>query len=99
MPGEWIEAVESRGVGTAESDDVSPSEQGDEMMLMGLRLEEGVSLARYEVLTDRPLPEERLSRLEEQGLIARARRGNDTRLTATPEGRMVLDALLGELLA
>ena len=69
------------------------------MMLMGLRLEEGVSLARYEVLTGRALPEERLSRLEEQGLIARARRGNDTRLTATPEGRMVLDALLGELLA
>ena len=99
LPGEWIAAVESRGVGTAESDDVSPSEQGDEMMLMGLRLEEGVSLARYEVLTGRALPEERLSRLEEQGLIARARRGNDTRLTATPEGRMVLDALLGELLA
>jgi hypothetical protein len=32
-------------------------------------------------------------------MIAREQRGNDTRLIATPDGRMVLDALLGELLA
>ena len=99
LPGEWIEAVEARGQGTASAEQVSPAEQGDEMMLMGLRLEEGVSLARYEALADRALPEGRLSRLEEQGLIRRDVQGNDTRLIATPEGRMLLDALLGELLA
>ena len=99
MPGDWIEAVEETGDGTQGTEEVSPSEQGDEMVLMGLRLEEGVSLARYEALTGRALPEERLARLEAQHLIAREQRGNDTRLIATPDGRMVLDALLGELLA
>lgn len=99
MPGDWIEAVEEMGDGTQSAEKVSPAEQGDEMVLMGLRLEEGVSLARYEALTGRALPEERLARLEVQHLIVRAQRGNDTRLVATPEGRMVLDTLLGELLA
>lgn len=99
MPGDWIEAVEETGDGTQSAEKVSPAEQGDEMVLMGLRLEEGVSLARYEALTGRALPEERLARLEVQHLIVRAQRGNDTRLVATPEGRMVLDTLLGELLA
>lgn len=99
MPGDWLEAVEATGDGTQTAEEVSPAEQGDEMMLMGLRLEEGVSLARYEALTGRALPEERLARLGEQGLIARAQRGNDTRLIATSQGRMVLNALLGELLA
>ncbi|MGX1198087.1 radical SAM family heme chaperone HemW [Parvibaculum sp. MBR-TMA-1.3b-4.2] len=99
MPGDWIEAVEETGDGTQGTEEVSPSGQGDEMALMGLRLEEGVSLARYEALTGRALPEERLARLEAQHMIAREQRGNDTRLIATPDGRMVLDALLGELLA
>ncbi len=99
MPGDWIEAVEETGDGTQGTEEVSPSEQGDEMVLMGLRLEEGISLARYEALTGRALPEERLARLEAQHLIGREQRGNDTRLIATPDGRMVLDALLGELLA
>lgn len=99
MPGDWLETVEATGDGTQTTEEVSPSEQGDEMILMGLRLEEGISLARYEAITGRALPEERLARLETQHLIARAQRGNDTRLIATPEGRMVLDTLLGELLA
>ncbi|MBX3494837.1 MAG: coproporphyrinogen III oxidase [Parvibaculum sp.] len=94
-PGQWIEAVEREGHGLEASEEISPAEQGDEMMLMGLRLEEGVSLSRYAKLTGRALAETRLENLATAGLL---RRDGD-RIRATPQGRLVLDALLARLLA
>src|SRR3546814_8940618 len=62
-PGAWIASVEKNGHGLEVTDPVSANEQGDEMMLMGLRLEEGVSLARYERLTGRALAPARIDSL------------------------------------
>ena len=94
-PGQWIEAVEQGGHGLEASEEISPAEQGDEMMLMGLRLEEGVSLSRYAKLTGRALADARIENLASAGLLLH----DGDRIRATPQGRLVLDALLARLLA
>lgn len=94
-PGAWIAAVEKNGHGLDVADPVSASEQGDEMMLMGLRLEEGVSLARYERLTGGALAPARIDGLIRDGALIR----NGDVIKASPEGRLVLNGVLGRLLA
>jgi len=95
MPGAWIEAVERGGHGLEAVEEIAPAEQGDEMMLMGLRLEEGVSLARYARLTGKGIAASRIDNLIGDGLLMRD--GDLIRTTA--QGRLVLDALLARLLA
>ena len=94
-PGQWIEAVEQGGHGIEASEEIPQAAQGDEMMLMGLRLEEGVSLSRYAKLTGQPLADTRIANLVAGGLLLR----DGDRIRATPQGRLVLDALLARLLA
>ena len=94
-PGAWLASVEADDHGLETREPVNASEQGDEMMLMGLRLNEGVSLARYERLTGHALEATRLDGLIGQGLL---RRDGDV-IAATPEGRLVLNGVLGRLLA
>ena len=70
------------------------SEEADEFLLMGLRLAEGIDLDRYERLAGRPFLAERISVLQDEGLVAPV--GN-SRLRATPSGMIVLDALVADL--
>jgi len=95
LPGEWIDSVEREGHGVEAMEDIAPAEQGDEMMLMGLRLAEGVSLARYARLTGKDISPARIEALVADNLLA----VEDGILRATPEGRMLLDAVLARLLA
>ncbi|MDO8290735.1 MAG: radical SAM family heme chaperone HemW [Parvibaculum sp.] len=94
-PGAWLASVEARDDGLETRENVSASEQGDEMMLMGLRLTEGVSLSRFERLAGQPLEATRLSGLVAQGLLTRE---GDV-IATTPDGRLVLNGVLGRLLA
>ncbi|MFZ3034123.1 MAG: radical SAM family heme chaperone HemW [Parvibaculum sp.] len=94
-PGAWLASVEAHNHGLETREMVRAGEQGDEMMLMGLRLSEGVSLARYERLTGHALDENRVESLVGQGLLVR----NGDVIVATPEGRLVLNGVLGRLLA
>ncbi|MCE9648125.1 MAG: radical SAM family heme chaperone HemW [Parvibaculum sp.] len=94
-PGAWLASVEASGHGLEVADPVKASEQGDEMMLMGLRLEEGVSLKRYERLTGRALDTTRVDGLIRDGALSR----DGDIIKATPEGRLVLNGVLGRLLA
>ena len=68
------------------------------MLLMGLRLSEGVSAARFAARTGMPLAQALdpviLAAAIEEGYLVQ----EGDRLCATPEGRMRLDALLGALL-
>ncbi|MGV8997591.1 MAG: radical SAM family heme chaperone HemW [Parvibaculaceae bacterium] len=94
-PGAWLASVEAKNHGLETREMVSATEQGDEMMLMGLRLSEGVSLSRFERLAGSPLEATRLSGLVSQGLLTR---DGDT-IAATADGRLVLNGVLGRLLA
>jgi oxygen-independent coproporphyrinogen-3 oxidase len=94
-PGAWLASVAAKDHGLETREPVSRVEQGDEMMLMGLRLSEGVSLSRFERLAGQPLEATRLDGLIGQGLLTR----EGDRIAATPEGRLVLNGVLGRLLA
>lgn len=93
-PESWLAAVEQNGTGVTSGERLMPWEEADEMLLMGLRLREGIDLARYEALARRSLDGERLAFLQGEKLVESV--GN-SRLRATPTGMAVLDALVADL--
>jgi putative oxygen-independent coproporphyrinogen III oxidase len=95
-PETWLGLVEQRGHGLVSEDLLSMEEEGDEFLLMGLRLREGVDAGRYAALAGRSLDERRVRNLVGDGLIAR-RQGQ--RLAVTREGFPVLDAVVADLAA
>jgi oxygen-independent coproporphyrinogen-3 oxidase len=92
-PAAWCAQVESRGHGLESEERLTPLEEAEEALLMGLRLQEGVALDRLASLTGHGLAAEPLGFLESEGLIAR--RGN--RIAATAAGCLVLNRLVTEL--
>jgi oxygen-independent coproporphyrinogen-3 oxidase len=95
-PETWLAQVERDGHGLVDDDPLTAEAEGDEFLLMGLRLREGIDPARYERLTGRTLDEVRIRNLEGDGLIARR---PDARLCVTREGFPVLDAVVADLAA
>ncbi|WP_334176561.1 radical SAM family heme chaperone HemW [Pseudoxanthobacter sp.] len=95
-PETWLEAVEQAGTGLSDDVVLTDAESADELLLMGLRLTEGVDLARHAALAGQPLDSGRIAALQDEGLVAL--RGN-SRLAATPRGRLVLNALVAALAA
>lgn len=95
-PETWLENVETNGHALIENVGLGPEEQGDEYLLMGLRLVDGIDVARYESLSLRKLDPKRLDALLEHGMIEEIK-GN--RLRVTPEGMSVLDAVVADLAA
>ncbi len=93
-PETWLAQVENVGHGMAAGEILSREQEADELLLMGLRLTEGVDIARYEQLSGRAPDTAILAGLQEEGLITPL--GN-TRLRASPAGMLVLDALVADL--
>jgi oxygen-independent coproporphyrinogen-3 oxidase len=93
-PETWAELVEQQGHGTVDGERLTREEEADEFLMMGLRLVEGIDLARFETLSGRTLPRRQLSILQEEGLVAPV--GNSG-LRATPSGMIVLNSLVTEL--
>ena len=96
-PEPWAERVERNGDGLTADEPVSADERAREALLMGLRLTEGVDLARFEARTGRTLVQsvdaEILARCIEEGYLTLT----PHRLTATREGRIRLNSLLTAL--
>ncbi|WP_245514006.1 radical SAM family heme chaperone HemW [Antarcticimicrobium luteum] len=92
-PAAWLQAV-SRGTGECVRMPLSPQDQGSEYLMMGMRLREGLDIERYAHLSGWPLPQPRIDRLLELGMI----RISDRRVMATDAGRPVLNAILRDLL-
>lgn len=92
-PETWRDLVAARGHGIASEELVSPEEQAREMLLMGLRINEGIDLVRHARLSNRPLAPERIAALADLGLVTLDR----TRLKATPAGRRILNAVIADL--
>jgi len=93
-PEGWLQQVETQGTGESPRRAVPLAEQADELLMMGLRLAEGVDLARQARLAGQPLDAQALARLDDLGLVIRT----GGRLIATPAGRAVLNGVLRELL-
>ena len=93
-PGKWLDTV-AYGCGESLREALPPSDQATEHLLMGLRLREGIDMARHEKLSGMPLDASRLAHLTEIGMVE----VSGSRLRATQAGRPVLDAVLRTLLA
>ena len=94
LPERWRERVVKMG----HSFDLTPIAQDEaarENLLMALRLSEGLDLAAYESRWGVHLPREKIAHMREAGLLTKS----ETRLTASPQGRLVLNSLIAELAA
>jgi oxygen-independent coproporphyrinogen-3 oxidase len=94
-PEHWAALVESRGHGLIEMAALSPAEQADEALLMGLRLAEGIELDRLAALTGLAPRPAALAELVRRGLIERpSDRSTGGRVRASAQGRIVLDQVV-----
>ncbi|MGN5376073.1 radical SAM family heme chaperone HemW [Sphingomonas hankookensis] len=96
-PENWIAAVDRNGHGVEREDALTPDERVTEALVMGLRMREGVDLARIATLGERTIGDvvrlDTVALLARQGLVAR----DGDRLALTPAGFPVLDAVLREI--
>ena len=92
-PERWLERVERDGHGLVERSALTAGERADELLVMGMRLAEGIDTRDWAALSGRPFDPDALAGLERHGLIGR--RGH--RVAPTPAGMLVLDAVLAEL--
>ncbi len=93
-PGEWYSRVMEQGAGTAESCELSRLEQAEEMILMGLRLREGLSLDFVVKATGFTVGGDELQRLVLDGLVEQ---GTASVIRATNCGQLVLNAIVTNL--
>jgi oxygen-independent coproporphyrinogen-3 oxidase len=94
LPERWRETVSQNGHGYSEMDAIADEDAAREHLLMNLRLAEGLDLDAYRVRWNFAPDEQRIIALEEHGLLKR----DGARLIATPRGRLVLNAVIAELL-
>jgi oxygen-independent coproporphyrinogen-3 oxidase len=98
QPEAWLAAIESAGTAIEEETPIARESAVEEMLMMGLRLIEGVSRPRLETLAEcdaETLFGPRLARLIDGGFLTL----DADRLAATDAGRQRLNAVLGALFA
>lgn len=97
-PEAWLDAVETQGHGTEARASLPPGERAEEMVMMGLRLMEGIDKARFAANAGQSLEEtvnaEQLGDLVAGGFLV----DNQTSLGATARGQRVLNAVIAALL-
>lgn len=91
-PGKWLGAATKNKSGTSVSEPLSPKDHAEEMLMMGLRLNEGISVDRYETIARRELSIPPM--LFENDLVVLQ---NGT-LRATATGRLLLNQVIQSLL-
>jgi oxygen-independent coproporphyrinogen-3 oxidase len=97
-PEAWLAAIEESGSAVEEMTPVPRDSAVEEMLMMGLRLAEGVSRSRLETLASRTVQDlfgAALDRLVEGAFLTL----DDHRLAATAAGRQRLNAVLAALVA
>ncbi len=94
LPERWRDTVAKVGHGLSDMTPVSNEEAAREHLLMNLRLAEGLDLAAYEKRWSTQLNAAKVTAMIEQGFLIR----DNDRLTATPNGRLLLNRVIEELL-
>lgn len=95
QPSFWLESVEKTGQGEMPRALLPGEESGNEYLMMGLRVKEGISRSHYRNLTGHDLPLAKVAELEGLKLLTL----ESDRLRVTASGMMVLNAMLRDLLA
>jgi putative oxygen-independent coproporphyrinogen III oxidase len=94
LPERWRDMVSKNGHGFSDMTPVSKNEASREHLLMNLRLAEGLDLAAYEQRWGSKPDAGKIAALTEQGFLAL----HNNTLTATPNGRLLLNRVIEELL-
>jgi putative oxygen-independent coproporphyrinogen III oxidase len=98
LPKPWLERVERNGTGERARMALTRAEQVEELLVMGLRLSDGVDLRRLQAIAGGMLEQcldcEAIDGLVVDGLLER----RDDRLAATAAGRQRLNAVLAAIL-
>ncbi len=98
-PEAWLERVSKDNHGAHPFEEIDLTKRGREMLMMGLRLPEGVDLTAFRQETGTPFSEfvnqDRVTMLVEGGFVELS----SSFVRATPAGRQRLNSLLGFLLA
>jgi oxygen-independent coproporphyrinogen-3 oxidase len=89
-PENWLSGIDRNGHGLVEELPLSDDERAHEAILMGLRLAEGLRLTPA---LEKRLDQRAIARLADQGMIE----PTSERLTVTPAGMLLLDAILAEI--
>jgi oxygen-independent coproporphyrinogen-3 oxidase len=96
-PEAWAERVERDSHGSTNEERISPADRAREMLLMGLRLAEGIDPVRFASRTGIALSDaldaDVLAMAETEGYVT----WRPNRLVATPAGRLRLDSLLNAM--
>ncbi len=95
-PEKWLNYVAQDGHGIVEDESLSQEAQGDEFLLMGLRLSEGIDPKRFTALCGRTLSQDRIADLVAENLVEVTQEG---RIRVTLVGFPVLDAVVADLAA
>jgi len=93
-PRVYTQSVLNGKTGIESQEVLTPEDWASEYLLMGLRIETGISLSKFAQLAGRDLDTDELNHLIEDGLLSRS----EDRLKATAEGRLVLNAVTERLL-
>lgn len=93
MPNLWLDKADA-GNGEIDRIALSRDEEITEFMLMGMRLSDGIDLSRYHALAGHPLSSQKITYLEDLGMVAQS----GQMLKATPNGRLILNSVIAELL-
>ena len=93
-PHAYSASVLETGSGIESQEKLSQSDWAAEYLLMGLRIEAGISLSKYRKIAGQDLNEIELRHLMEDGLLIR----DGDRLMASAEGRLVLNRVTENLL-
>ena len=94
-PEAWYRNISQKGHGVEENIPLSLKEQGEEMILMGLRLKNGISKHRWQKRCRQKWPESLAQELIDYNLLEMGEDGDHIR--ATQKGRLVLNALIAHL--
>ena len=94
-PEKWLAGIRDSRSGETPREVLTRRDQADEYLMMSLRLAEGTEISRYRALAGAPLNAKALALAQESGLL----RVDGDRLTATPDGRLLLNRLVLELSA
>ena len=96
LPFEWQKQVEARGHGLVTDDILSWEEEGDELLVMGLRLREGIDPRRFTQLSGRAITQRQIDELKRIGFVETLPNGH---IRVTDKGWPVLDAVVADLAA
>ncbi len=96
LPFEWMKRVNARGHGMVTDDVLTWEEEGDELLVMGLRLREGIDPRRFTRISGRTISQRQIEELRAIGFVELLPNGH---IRVTDRGWPVLDAVVADLAA